>query len=222
MITIPLKICPRIPTGIYNGRISNLSWSKAKSIVYGYWHDSPTQQLYSAKRSIQPYQKLLQACGSRAYNDPHVSIPSENIDNHDKILLNGVREMRRGPEGLYDLTIIIEEKRFHVHSVLVGAVSSGFRSLASRRPWKNLPEQVFNLDKGTLSSITPSTANLVAGTCAPSKWWSLVTFYRVRVTLTQPDYVELTTAQNYSHKLYPGSDMPKHISPIPILSGIMV
>ena len=133
------------PTVLDCRPISTLMWLKATSLVHNYLHDSPNQQLYSVKKSIEPYRNLLLACGSHEYNDPDREIAL--TEDHAKNILEGIREMQRSPDNLYDTRIIVSGERFEAHSLLLATVSSCFRALLSDS-WETWPNRVLNLEEG--------------------------------------------------------------------------
>jgi len=127
--------------------VANLQWRSIDSLLYGVLFDHTKSNTYSIKLSLEPYNTLLRACGTKGFNSLRPTLVPENIENHGANMFDRIKSMRESPDSLYDITIIVESHHFRAHRVVLAAVSTFFRTLASGSKWTELESGILDLDK---------------------------------------------------------------------------
>jgi BTB/POZ domain len=131
--------------------IDSLIWLRASSILHGVPYDLPTHELYSAKSSLQPYGKILRACGSHVVESIKANTEIKGVENHGNKMLESIRTMLGESDNMSDMKIIVGRQEYQAHRLLLGTVSSYFRRL-SCGDWKENSTGILNLDEKSYTS----------------------------------------------------------------------
>jgi hypothetical protein len=135
--------------------VASLNWLPSSSILHGVPYDLPTYGLYSAKLSLEPYRNLLRACGSHVVESIKAVISGDDVENHDRTMMERIRNMLGKQDSMCDMKIVIEKQEHYAHRILLAAVSPYFRRLCCG-DWKEKSTGVLNLDErayGTSESV---------------------------------------------------------------------
>ena len=134
--------------------IDSLSWLASKSIIYGIRYDLPTNGIYSARQSLEPYGNLLKACGSHKSEPVKTDIEIPNVEIFPAYMLAKAKEMLGNPEKC-DMTIRVDGEVYYAHRVFLRAVSTYFDRLTCG-DWEEKRTGELNLDSnvyGTSESV---------------------------------------------------------------------
>ena len=140
--------------------VSHRRWLKANSILHDIPFDIIKSKQYSLKSSLERYSNLLHACGSTSIDSPEANLTTEDIENHGNNIVRSLKSMRPLSNSLCDFSIKIEGKSFHVHRMLLVAVSPWFSTLAENK-WREWETGVLDFDLGQNDGVAAGQRSTV-------------------------------------------------------------